>query len=125
MAVEIDNTGNLPTHCVVRAEAETDTPHFRIIKNNEVIEQARYNIYIRPNQHMVINSDPANQEASLYTAIAGGGLHREDIYYLGERDYSYSNFITIPSGKSMFLFTARNSQFGRVRLEWFTQRELL
>jgi hypothetical protein len=120
MAVVIDNKGNLPTHCIVRIEAETDTPLFRIIVNNEVIEQARYNVYIRSGSHMVINSDPANQEASLYT-----GSNREDIYYLGEKDYTYSNFVTIPSGESMFLITARNSSFGRVQLQYSLQREIV
>lgn len=69
--------------------------------------------------------DPANQEASLYTELTGGSLAREDIYYLGEKDYSYSNFITIPEGKSLFLFAAVNSSFGRVRLTYTEQRELL
>jgi hypothetical protein len=125
VAVEIDNRGNLPTHCTVKVEAETDTPHFRILQNGEITEQAKYDVYVRPNSHLLINSDPANQEASLYTEIAGGGLHREDVYYLGERDYAYSNFITIPSGKSLFLFTAKNSQFGRVTLTFSTQKELI
>ena len=120
IAVVIDNRGNLPTHCTVRIEAETDLPLFRVIQNNEVVEQARYNVYIRAGQHMIVNSDPANQEASIYT-----GTNREDVYYLGERDYTYSNFITIPSGESMFLFTARNSQFGRVTLSYSLSRALL
>ena len=119
MAVVIENNG-LPTHCTVRVEAETDMPLFRIIRNGEVVEQARYNVYIRPGSHMIINSDPANQEASLYT-----GANREDIYYLGEKDYAYSNFVTIPSGESMFLFTARNSQFGRVTLSYSQQVDLI
>jgi hypothetical protein len=109
----------------VKVEAETDTPLFRVLQNGEIIEQAKYDVYIRPNSHLLINSDPANQEASLYTAQTGGGLHREDVYYLGERDYAYSNFITIPSGTSLFLFTARNSQFGRVTLSYSLQRELI
>lgn len=120
IAVVIDNSGNLPTHCTVRVEAETDTPLFRIIQNNKVIEQAKYNVYIRQGSFMLIDSDPSRQEASLYT-----GENREDIYYLGERDYTYSNFITIPSGESMFLFTARNSQFGKVTLSYSLQRELV
>jgi len=124
MAVEIDNTGNLPTSCEVKIEAETDTPLFRIIQNGEIIEQAKYNVYIRPGSYAVINSDAANQEASLYTELEGGAIHREDIYYLGERDYTYSNFITIPSGKSMFLFTANNSQFGKITIKYSYQREI-
>lgn len=120
VAVVIDNTGNLPTHCTVRIEAETDTPLFRLIRNGEILEQARYNVYIRSGSYMVINSDPAEQEASLYT-----GANREDVYYLGEKDYTFSNFITIPSGESMFLFTARNSSFGRVVLEYSLSRELI
>ena len=120
IAVVIDNSGNLPTHCIVRVEAETDTPLFRIIQNNDVVEQAKYNVYIRQGSFMLIDSDPSRQEASLYT-----GENREDIYYLGERDYTYSNFITIPSGESMFLFTARNSQFGKVTLSYSLQRELV
>jgi hypothetical protein len=125
MAVEIDNTGNLPTSCEVKVEAETDTPLFRIIQNGEIVEQAKYNVYIRPGSYIVINSDAAKQEASMYTALDGGAVHREDIYYLGERDYTYSNFITIPSGISLFLFTANNSQFGRVTLNYSLQKELL
>jgi len=120
MAVVIDNNGNLPTHCMVRIEAETDTPLFRLIVNGEVVEQARYNVYVREGQHLIVDSDPANQEATLYT-----GNNREDVYYLGERDYTYSNFITIPSGESMFLFAARNSQFGKVTLTYSLQRELI
>jgi hypothetical protein len=120
VAVAINNTGNLPTHCTVRIEAETDTPLFRVIQNNVIVEQARYNVYIRTGSHLIINSDPASQEASLFT-----GNNREDVYYLGEKDYTYSNFITIPSGESMFLFTARNSQFGRVTLTYSLQRELI
>jgi len=120
VAVMIDNTGNLPTHCTVKVEPETDTPLFRLIRWGEVIEQAKYNVYVREGQHLIVNSDPAAQEASLYT-----GANREDVYYLGERDYAYSNFLTIPSGESLFLFTARNSQFGRVILEYSLQRELI
>ena len=85
-------------------------PLFRIIVNNEVVEQARYNVYIQKQSYLLINSDPANQEASIYT-----GSNREDAYFLGEKDYTYSNFITIPSGESRFLFTARNSYFGAWR----------
>lgn len=120
IAVEIDNTNNLPTSCIVRIEAETDLPLFRIIKNGEIAEQARYNIYIRTGSYALVDSAPERQEASLYT-----GTHREDIYYLGEKDYTYSNFLTIPEGKSMFLFTARNSQFGKVTLSYSLQKELI
>ncbi len=120
IAVVIDNTGNLPTHCTVKIEAETDTPLFRVIQNGRVIEQAKYNVYVRNDSYLIINSDPSEQEASLYT-----GANREDVYYLGEKDYTYSNFITIPSGESMFLFTASNSQFGRVTLSYSLQKELI
>jgi len=120
IAVVIDNTGNLPTHCIVEIEADTDTPLFRIIQNNKRLEQAKYNVYVRNESVLVINSDPAEQEATLYT-----GSNKEDVYYLGEKDYAYSNFITIPSGESMFLFTASNSQFGKVTISYSLQRELI
>ena len=119
IAVVINNIGNLPTHCTIKIEAETDTPLFRIIQDGKILEQAKYNVYVRNQSYLIINSDPAKQEASLYT-----GANREDVYYLGEKDYAYSNFITIPSGESMFLFTARNSQFGRVTLSYSLQKEL-
>jgi hypothetical protein len=77
-------------------------------------------VYIRSGSYLLVNSNPAAQEASLYT-----GANREDVYYLGERDYAYSNFITIPTGESMFLMSAKNSQFGRVVLEYSLQRELI
>ena len=120
VGVHIDNTGNLSTHCTVKVEAETDLPLFRIIRNGEVIEQARYNVYIRSGSYLVVDSDPANQEASLWT-----GTNREDVYYLGEKDYTYSNFLTIPSGESLFLFTARNNQFGKVTLSYSLQKDLV
>ena len=119
-AVEIDNRGNLPTSCVVRIEAPTDTPFFRILQNNEIIEQARYNVFIRSGSHMVINSAPDAQEASLYT-----GTMREDIYHTGERDYRFSNFITIPSGISLFMITATNTDFGRCRLSFSLTKEVV
>ncbi|GHV01525.1 hypothetical protein FACS1894211_11480 [Clostridia bacterium] len=125
VGVYIDNRGNLPTHCTIRADAETDMPQFRIIRGNEIIEQAKYNVYIRSGSHLVVNSDPAAQEACLYTAQTGGGFHAEDVYYLGEKDYQYSNFLTIPSGESLFLFTARNAQFGKVTLSYSLIRELI
>lgn len=120
IAVVINNTGNLPTHCTVKIEAETDTPLFRIIQDGEILEQAKYNVYVGNQSYLIINSDPAEQEASLYT-----GENREDIYYLGKKDYAYANFITIPSGESLFLFTATNSQFGKVTLSYSLQRELV
>jgi len=106
-------------------EAETDTPIFRIIQNGEVIEQAKYNVYVRDSSYLIVNSNPATQEASIYTPQTDGNEVREDVYYLGEKDYKYSNFITIPTGKCMFLFTALNSQFGRVTINYSKQKELI
>ena len=120
IAVEIDNRGNLPTPCVVKIDAETDTPFFRVIQNDIVVEQARYNVFIRAGSHMIINSAPEAQEASLYTGAA-----REDIYYFGERDYRFTNFITIPSGVSLFLMTATNTDYGRVTLQYSIQKEAI
>jgi hypothetical protein len=95
------------------------------MQNGEILEQAKYDVYVRPNSHLIVNSDPANQEASIYTEQGGGALAREDVYYLGERDYAYSNFVTIPSGSSLVLFTAVNCQFGRVTLSYSLQKELI
>lgn len=120
VAVNIDNSGNLPTPCTIKIEGITDTPEFYILQNDEIIERGRYNTYINKGCYMLINSDPLTQEASLYTESK-----REDIYLLGERDYSYSNFLTIPSGKSMFLLIAQNKSFGRVTLTYSVQRELI
>ena len=72
IAVVINNSGNLPTHCTVKIEAETDTPLFRIIQDGKILEQAKYNVYVRNQSYLIINSDPAKQEASLYT-----GTNRE------------------------------------------------
>jgi hypothetical protein len=95
-----------------------------VIQNGAVIDQAKYNVYIREKQYALIDSGAEKQEASLYTELSGGGLHREDIYYLGERDYIYSNFITIPSGTSTFLMTAANSQFGKCTVSFSIQKTL-
>lgn len=120
VAVIIDNTGNLPTPCTIKIEGITDTPEFCILQNDEVIERARYNICINKGSYLFINSNPAEQEASLYTEST-----RVDAYLFGERDYSYANFLTIPSGKSMFLLIAQNESFGRVTLSYSELRELI
>ena len=49
------------------------------------------------------------------------GIHRR-IYYL-RKGIIRSNFITIPSGPSLFLFTA-NNKFGKVTLNYSLQKEL-
>lgn len=69
VAVEINNPG-LPTSCVVRIEAETDTPLFRVLKDNQLLDQAKYAVYIRPGSYAVIDSSPEKQEASLYTELS-------------------------------------------------------
>lgn len=120
VALNIDNFGNLPTPCTIKVEGDTDTPEFYIIKNGKYIERARYNIHIKQGSYMLINSDPAAQEASLYT-----GTERKDIYSLGERDYAFSNFLTIPTGKCMFMLVAQNKKFGKVTLSYSLQRELI
>jgi len=124
LAVDIDNEGNLPTSCVIRIEAVTETPLIRILQNNEIIEQAKYNLTIQENSFLIIDSSPDNQEASLYTLINGDYV-KEDVYYIGERDYTYSNFITIPSGKSKILISASNTNFGKVTISYSIQKELV
>ena len=104
----------------MKIEAETDTPFFRILQNDVIVEQARYNVFIRAGSYLLINSAPEAQEASLYTGTA-----REDVYYTGERDYRFTNFITIPSGVSMFLMTATNTDYGRVTISYSIQKEAI
>ena len=124
LAVDIDNEGNLPTSCVIKIEAVTETPLIRILQNNEIIEQAKYNLTIQENSFLIIDSSPDSQEASLYTLINGDYV-KEDVYYIGERDYTYSNFITIPSGKSKILISASNTNFGKVTISYSIQKELV
>jgi len=126
LAVEIDNTGNLPTPCRIRVEGSTETPLIRLIQNGEIIDQAQYHITVATNQHLIIDSDPATQEATLFTLTPDGAvMATEDVYYTGERHYAFSNFITIPSGKSLFLVSALNANFGRVTISYSTQKELV
>lgn len=124
LAVDIDNEGNLPTSCIIKVEATTDTPFIRILQNGEVKDQAKYNLIIQEGSFLIIDSSPNNQEASLYTETHGE-LVREDVYYIGEKDYTYSNFITIPSGKSTLIFSATNTNFGKVTITYSIQREVV
>lgn len=124
LAVDIDNEGNLPTSCIIKVEAVTDTPFVRIIQGGKIVDQAKYNLIIKEGSHLIIDSSPNNQEASLYTFVEDEYV-KEDVYYIGERDYSYSNFITIPSGKSTLLFSAANTDFGKVTMSYSIQRELV
>ena len=124
LAVEIDNTGNLPTSCRVKVYGVTDTPLFRLVKNGEIVDQAKYHIVIKENSHFIVDSSADKQDASLYTKV-GENLVKEDVYYTGEKDYTFSNFITIPTGKSIFLVSAFNSNFGKVSLAYSIQKELI
>ena len=72
----------------------------------------------------MIDSSPDSQEASLYTKVDDNYV-KEDVYYIGEKDYSYSNFITIPSGKSTIVFSATNTDFGKVTISYSIQKELV
>jgi len=124
LAIEIDNEGNLPTPCIIKIEAETDTPHIRLTQNGEIICQARYRLIIREGSFLIIDSRADKQEATLITPV-GDNLVREEVYYTGEKDYRYQNFITIPTGKSMLLISAANTAFGKVTIEYSIQKELV
>ena len=124
LAVDIDNEGNLPTSCVIKVEAVTDTPFIRIIQDGEILDQSKYNLIVKENSFLQIDSSPNKQEASLYTLVDGEYI-REDVYYIGEKDYTYSNFLTIPSGKSTLVFSAVNTDFGKVTISYSIQKELV
>ena len=124
LAVDIDNEGNLPTSCIIKVEAVTDTPFIRIIQDGEILDQAKYNLIVKENSYLQIDSSPNKQEASLYTLVDGEYI-REDVYYIGEKDYTYSNFLTIPSGKSTLMFSAVNTDFGKVTISYSIQKELV
>ena len=124
LAVDIDNEGNLPTSCIIKVEGITEVPLIRMLQNDEIIEQAKYNLTIQENSYLIIDSSPDNQEASLYTLVNGDYI-KEDVYYIGEKDYTYSNFITIPSGKSRMLISASNANFGKVTISYSIQKELV
>lgn len=124
LAVDIDNEGNLPTSCVIKIEAVTDTPFIRVIQDGEIKDQAKYNLIVNENSYLLIDSSPDSQEASLYTKVDDNYV-KEDVYYIGEKDYSYSNFITIPSGKSTIVFSATNTDFGKVTISYSIQKELV
>jgi hypothetical protein len=120
LAIDIDNSGNLRTSCVVRVEGLTDTPTFRIFQNNRIVDQARYHLTVPSGSHLIVDSAPDTQRAELHT-----GNNTENVYYTGEKDYTYSNFIMIPEGKSTFVVSAHNSNFGRVTISYSIQRELI
>jgi hypothetical protein len=75
---------------------------------------------VNSGQHLIVDSSPDTQKATLYT-----GAVAEDVYYAGEKDYTYTNFVTIPSGKSTFIVSARNTNFGKVTLSYSIQKELI
>ena len=124
LAVDIDNEGNLPTSCTIRVDAVTDTPFVRILQDGQIVDQAKYNLIINEGSYLIIDSNPSEQEASLYTLVDDEYV-REDVYYIGEKDYTYSNFLTIPSGKSTIIFSANNSDFGKVTISYSIQKELV
>lgn len=124
LAVDIDNEGNLPTSCIIRVDAVTDTPFIRILQDGQIVDQAKYNLIVKEGSYLIIDSSPSEQEASLYTLVDDEYV-REDVYYIGEKDYTYSNFLTIPSGKSTIIFSANNTDFGKVTISYSIQKELV
>ena len=124
LAVDIDNEGNLPTSCIIKIEGITERPLIRILQDGEVIDQAKYNLTVQENSYLIIDSSPDKQEATLYTLINDDYV-KEDVYYIGEKDYKYSNFITIPSGKSKILISALNTNFGKVTITYSIQKEIV
>lgn len=124
LAVDINNEGNLPTSCIIKVESVTDTPFIRIIQDGVIKDQAKYNLIVKEGSYLIIDSSPNSQEASLYTLVNGDYV-REDVYYIGEKDYTYSNFIMIPSGKSTLVFSATNTNFGKVTISYSIQKELI
>jgi len=125
LAVRIDNSGNMPTSARIRIEGITDTPLLRLLQDGEILNQAKYNLTVGANQHLIIDSDPAHQAAALYTMLSPTNIVREDVYNAGEPDYAFSNFISIPSGVSWLLASATNAVMGVTRISWSIQRELL
>jgi len=123
MAVQITNDG-LPTSARIRTEGITDTPLFRLIRDGEILSQAKYHLTVGANSHLIVDSDPANQEARLYTR-SGNSYLIEDVYNAGEADYAFANFISIPSGVSWFLASATNANFGKITISMSWQKELL
>jgi site-specific DNA-cytosine methylase len=94
------------------------------IQGDVIIDQARYHITVGANSFLIVDSSADNQEASLSTTN-NGAITVEDVYYTGERDYAFSNFITIPTGISTFLVSALNANFGKVTLSYSTMKELI
>ena len=124
LAVTIDNTGNLATSCRVKVEGITESPLFRILKDGEVTDQAMYHITVGANSYLIVDSSADKQEATLYSKVGDESVH-EDVYYTGEKNYTFSNFLTIPPGISTFIVSALNSNFGKVTLSYSIQKELI
>jgi len=122
LMVEIDNEGNLPTACVIKIDAVTDTPYIRLIQNNQIVWQARYHLIVRAGHQLILDSSADKQEATLLNLTDGT---RESVYYTGEKDYAFQNFVMIPTGKSQLLINAANLEFGQVRVEYSMQKELI
>ena len=121
LAVEIDNTGNLRTSCIVTVEGHTDTPSFRIIQNGEIVDQARYNLIVPTGARLIVDSAPDTQRAELHRP---GGVV-DNVYYSGAPDYTFSNFVMIPTGKSTFVASAMNANMGRFSISFSIQREVI
>ena len=120
LAVDIENTGNLRTSCIIEVMGYTNTPMFRLVQHGRIIDQARYNLTVPSGGKLVIDSAPDTQRAELHVANTV-----QNVYYAGEKDYTYSNFIMIPEGRSTLVASALNPTIGRVTVSWSIQREVI
>ena len=118
--------GNVNSDTPMKLYYSTNGKHFENVlnKDGEVTDQAMYHITVGANSYLIVDSSADKQEATLYSKV-GDELVHEDVYYTGEKNYTFSNFLTIPPGISTFIVSALNSNFGKVTLSYSIQKELI
>jgi hypothetical protein len=122
-ALDIDNTGNLPTACKIEIYGVAANPSFYLEQNGLQVQKGRFRCTL-PNAtgRIVIDSDPVKQEATYYDTSVPDG---RSVYNLAEPSYDYANFITIPEGQSRIIITADGGTLGAVSVSFSIQREVI
>jgi hypothetical protein len=122
-AMDIDNSGNLPTSCRIEIYGVATNPSFYLEQNGVQLQKGRVRAVL-PNTpgRIVIDSDPVKQEATYYDSSIPLG---RSVYSLAEPSYDYTNFITIPPGLSRLIVTADGGTLGAVTVGFSIQREVI
>lgn len=121
--IEIVNTndsGNIENPSWILINKYTD-----IMGNEQQLYQyAKFNVKLRPNRKLIIDSNPLNQRA-LIESMTENIYNYENIRNNEEIDFDYINYITIPNGQNTIYFNIGGGNQADISVKYSEMREFI